>query len=178
MRPCPRFPSVSGPGTSGKHGTQEGTVRITRDKSFRCDRRCTLTFSIARRRFFLGEIFLLTPALNLGTLRGRYCLLLTTEDAKLACRHRLSSITYVLLLPCHGRGRGFESRRHWHLESVAYARLVLRGHKMGTSFSIASILVCLPTNFLRGRKAQPPRPAHSISQSGQPECTCRVSLDC
>jgi hypothetical protein len=29
-------------------------------------------------------------------------------------RHRLISISYVSLLPCHGRGRGFESRRPRH----------------------------------------------------------------
>jgi hypothetical protein len=29
-------------------------------------------------------------------------------------RHRLISISYMLLLPCHGRGREFESRRPRH----------------------------------------------------------------
>jgi len=29
-------------------------------------------------------------------------------------RHRLISISYISLLPCHGRGRGFESRRPRH----------------------------------------------------------------
>jgi hypothetical protein len=30
-------------------------------------------------------------------------------------RHRLISISYISLLPCHGRGRGFESRRPRHI---------------------------------------------------------------
>jgi len=32
-------------------------------------------------------------------------------------RHRLISISYISLLPCHGRGRGFESRRPRHIFS-------------------------------------------------------------
>ena len=38
-------------------------------------------------------------------------LLFVSNDVR---RHRLISISYISLLPCHGRGRGFESRRPRH----------------------------------------------------------------
>src|SRR3954453_13154743 len=60
--------------------------------------------------------FELTPELGSGDVKGTlsdtlgYHLVLS--DVR---RHRLISISYVTLLPCHGRGRGFESRRPRHL---------------------------------------------------------------
>src|SRR5437763_1930987 len=51
---------------------------------------------------------------NLGTLKGRYQFLRALFLPNCVCRHRSMSITYDSLLPCHGRGRGFESRRPRH----------------------------------------------------------------
>ncbi len=46
-----------------------------------------------------------------GTVRSDLPCLSVSERVR---RHRLISISYILLLPCHGRGRGFESRRPRH----------------------------------------------------------------
>ena len=46
-----------------------------------------------------------------GTIRSDARYLVTPNDVR---RHRLISISYISLLPCHGRGRGFESRRPRH----------------------------------------------------------------
>ena len=43
-----------------------------------------------------------------GTIRRDMRLPFVSNDVR---RHRLISISYISLLPCHGRGRGFESRR-------------------------------------------------------------------
>jgi hypothetical protein len=43
-----------------------------------------------------------------GTIRSDVWLCCVSNDVR---RHRLISIRYISLLPCHGRGRGFESRR-------------------------------------------------------------------
>src|ERR1700687_3732503 len=48
---------------------------------------------------------------NKGTIREDIRYLEVSEDVR---RHRLISIDYVTTLPCHGRGRGFESRRPRH----------------------------------------------------------------
>jgi hypothetical protein len=46
-----------------------------------------------------------------GAIRGDVRHLPTPIDVR---RHRLISISYISLLPCQGRGRGFESRRRRH----------------------------------------------------------------
>jgi len=48
---------------------------------------------------------------NKGTIRTATRHPLTPNNVR---RHRLISISYISLLPCHGRGRGFESRRPRH----------------------------------------------------------------
>jgi hypothetical protein len=47
---------------------------------------------------------------NQGTLRGRYPLLRSLFVPNRACRHRLVSCSYGLVLPCHGRGLGLRSQ--------------------------------------------------------------------
>ena len=39
-------------------------------------------------------------------------------------RHRLMSVSYIALLPCHGRGRGFESRRPRHSFQTTISRWI------------------------------------------------------
>jgi len=46
-----------------------------------------------------------------GTIRSDVRLLLVSNDVR---RHRLISISYIGQILCHGRGRGFESRRPRH----------------------------------------------------------------
>ena len=46
-----------------------------------------------------------------GTIGSDIRYFLVPNDVR---RHRVISISYMLLLPCHGRGRGFESRRPRH----------------------------------------------------------------
>src|SRR5438132_11727797 len=46
-----------------------------------------------------------------GTIRGNIRYLVVSKDVR---RHRLISIDYIKTLCCHGRGRGFESRRPRH----------------------------------------------------------------
>ena len=48
---------------------------------------------------------------NKGTIRGDTWYIVVSTDVR---QHRLISISYMSLLPCHGRGRGFESRRPRH----------------------------------------------------------------
>src|SRR5258708_37481612 len=48
---------------------------------------------------------------NKGTIRSDIRYLVVSKDVR---RHRLISINYITMLPCHGRGRGFESRRPRH----------------------------------------------------------------
>jgi predicted nucleic acid-binding protein len=48
---------------------------------------------------------------NKGTIRSDIWYLVVSKDVR---RHRLISIDYITALPCHGRGRGFESRRPRH----------------------------------------------------------------
>ena len=56
----------------------------------------------------------------LGTLKGQYYFLRALFLPNCACRHRSISISYDSSLPCHGRGRGFESRRPRHFfQSIA-----------------------------------------------------------
>ena len=50
-------------------------------------------------------------AYNKGTIRGDVWYLVVSKDVR---RHRLISIDYITTLPCHGRGREFESRRPRH----------------------------------------------------------------
>src|SRR5882762_9570396 len=45
---------------------------------------------------------------NKGTIRGDLRYLVVSKDVR---RHRLISIDYITALPCHGRGRGFNSHR-------------------------------------------------------------------
>ena len=44
---------------------------------------------------------------NKGTIRSDIRYLVASKDVR---RHRLISIVYITTLPCHGRGREFESR--------------------------------------------------------------------
>jgi hypothetical protein len=46
-----------------------------------------------------------------GTIRGVVRCPKVSNNVR---RHRLISISYTSLIPCHGRGRGFESRRPRH----------------------------------------------------------------
>src|SRR5260370_16790972 len=48
---------------------------------------------------------------NKGTIRSDIRYLVVSKDVR---RHRLISISYITTLPCHGRGREFESRRPRH----------------------------------------------------------------
>src|SRR3984893_9911744 len=48
---------------------------------------------------------------NKGTIRSDIRYLVASKDVR---RHRLISIDYISTLPCHGRGREFESRRPRH----------------------------------------------------------------
>src|SRR5229473_831472 len=48
---------------------------------------------------------------NKGTIRSDIWYLVVSKDVR---RHRLISIDYITALPCHGRGREFESRRPRH----------------------------------------------------------------
>src|ERR1700738_1289834 len=48
---------------------------------------------------------------NKGTIRSDTWYLEVSKDVR---RHRLISISYITTLPCHGRGREFESRRPRH----------------------------------------------------------------
>jgi hypothetical protein len=48
---------------------------------------------------------------NKGTIRSDIRYLVVSKDVR---RHRLISIDYITTLPCHGRGREFESRRPRH----------------------------------------------------------------
>ena len=48
---------------------------------------------------------------NKGTIRATMRYLLVSTDVR---RHRLISSDYIRTLGCHGRGRGFESRRPRH----------------------------------------------------------------
>ena len=48
---------------------------------------------------------------NKGTIRGDLRYLVVSKDVR---RHRLISTDYITALPCHGRGREFESRRPRH----------------------------------------------------------------
>jgi hypothetical protein len=66
------------------------------------------------------------PAIKSGDVKGttrsdlRY--FMVSRDVR---RHRLISISYISLLPCHGRGRGFESRRPRHIfKRLQTARLL------------------------------------------------------
>ncbi len=59
---------------------------------------------------------------NKGTIRIDIRYLVVSKDVR---RHRLISIVYITTLPCHGRGREFESRRPRHsfqalAESMAF----------------------------------------------------------
>ena len=56
---------------------------------------------------------------NKGTIRSDIRYLVVSKDVR---RHRLISIVYITTLPCHGRGREFESRRPRHFFSVTYAK--------------------------------------------------------
>jgi len=58
-----------------------------------------------------------------GMIRSAVRLPCTSTDVR---RHRLISISYISLLPCHGRGRGFESRRPRHSFQNTWKRLVLK----------------------------------------------------
>src|SRR6266436_2010675 len=51
---------------------------------------------------------------NKGTIRSDIWYLVVSKDVR---RHRLISIDYITALPCHGRGREFESRRPRHFLS-------------------------------------------------------------
>jgi|SRR5690348_13373076 len=55
---------------------------------------------------------------NKGTIRSDVWYLVVSKDVR---RHRLISIDYITTLPCHGRGREFESRRPRHFQSSTYA---------------------------------------------------------
>ena len=48
---------------------------------------------------------------NKGTIRRDFWYLVVSKNVR---RHRLISISYITTLPCHGRGREFESRRPRH----------------------------------------------------------------
>src|SRR5207249_4309008 len=48
---------------------------------------------------------------NKGTIRSDIRYHVVSKDVR---RHRLISISYITTLPCHGRGREFESRRPRH----------------------------------------------------------------
>src|ERR1700726_3179663 len=48
---------------------------------------------------------------NKGTIRSDIRYLVVSKDVR---RHRLISSDYITTLPCHGRGREFESRRPRH----------------------------------------------------------------
>jgi len=51
---------------------------------------------------------------NLGTIRSDMWLRFVSNEVR---RHRLISISYISLLPCHGRGRRFESLRPGHIRN-------------------------------------------------------------
>jgi len=59
-----------------------------------------------------------------GTIRNDMQYLMVSRDVR---RHRLISISYISLLPCHGRGRGFEFRcprhffSHFHI-TIGHSR--------------------------------------------------------
>jgi len=55
---------------------------------------------------------------NKGTIRSDIRYLVASKDVR---RHRLISIVYITTLPCHGRGREFESRRPHHSFQKRYA---------------------------------------------------------
>src|ERR1700730_9177713 len=54
-----------------------------------------------------------------GTIRNDIRYLGVSKDVR---RHRLISISYITTLPCHGRGREFESRRPRHFFSSNYGK--------------------------------------------------------
>ena len=63
-------------------------------------------------------------------------------------QHRLISISYMSLLPCHGRGRGFESRRPRHFLSATCKEMakhtrVQKGHALVPSLP-CPLLIALP----------------------------------
>ena len=64
---------------------------------------------------------------NKGTIRRDFWYLVVSKNVR---RHRLISIDYITALPCHGRGREFESRRPRHFfQALTESAPFSRGHK-------------------------------------------------
>src|SRR5271157_5701423 len=73
-------------------------------------------------------------------------------------QHRLISISYMSLLPCHGRGRGFESRRPRHFLSVACKEMAPRISSCFNPQSNPHIIGLPPISFPRLRGTHPEQP--------------------
>src|ERR1700730_17660037 len=64
---------------------------------------------------------------NKGTIRSDSRYLVVSKDVR---RHRLISSDYITTLPCHRRGREFESRRPRHFyQALTPVEEFSRGHK-------------------------------------------------
>src|SRR5207245_4237331 len=68
----------------------------------------------SRRPTIAGRVDKARSRYNKGTIRNDLRYLVVSKDVR---RHRLISISYITTLPCHGRGREFESRRPRHFLS-------------------------------------------------------------
>src|SRR5690348_12133422 len=103
---------------------------------------------------------LIQSGYNKGTIRSDIRYLVVSKDVR---RHRLISISYVSQWRCHGRGRGFESRRPRPSFLVSFRFLSDENERASSlDFAQQSLTLCCGASFrlLPGRLT-PVRSSHS-----------------